>query len=374
MFLSARSSGLLICGIVLILFLSLLLPLVTAAPPDALAKQKPGAGRCLDGSCFQSAEDRQKLSQPVDLPASNQSAIPAGPSPYYFIAVHNEPYHGDIGQSKKLAKAYFVLKDMVAQADRYGIRLTLMFSPPWGALIASDPAKVADLNRWAATGHEIALHHHSIYHGGWDGYTDYTPQEAETERLKHTKTPEPYLGTLDNMVAALVPLSGDIRSGCSNDEQDKAELPDSIVYDTCSGFLNTGTPGVFVSGQGGGKGINDFIIVGNVSGIERRWVSHRMISTAALEREAELEFSQTDSNSVFGAITHSATDQAPSTYQFLEFIHAWDPDGSHSLNLTEVFQRNIIPEVKISDEIINSHQSGKQPRYDETVSDGCDTC
>ena len=50
--------------------------------------------------------------------------------PYYFIAIHNEPYHVSGGE-KKLAEEYNTLKRMVAKADQYNIKLTLMFTVQW---------------------------------------------------------------------------------------------------------------------------------------------------------------------------------------------------------------------------------------------------
>lgn len=284
--------------------------------------------------------------------------------PFYFIAVHNEPYHGAFLQEQKLKAAYAVLKEMVIKADTYGISLTLMFTPQWGKMIESDPEKLSEVKSWEQNGHEIALHHHSIYHGGWDGYTDYTPEEAQLERLKHTKNPEPYLGTLDDMMEALAPLNSNISSGCANDEQDKTVLPCTIRYDTCSGFLNTGDPGIRSDRQSQGKGVNDYIIVGTVNGTEHRWLSHRIIGTMEPEQEAEQEMTNSNVNSVFGAITHSTSEQVKATYKFFEYIHARDPTGSRSRTVSEIMEEGILPEKTLSDDIINARYSYERVTYD----------
>lgn len=286
------------------------------------------------------------------------------PLPFYFIAVHNEPFHGELQQDQKLEAAYNVLSEMVNKADTYGISLTLMFTPQWGEMIGSDPAKLSEVKSWEQNGHEIALHHHSIYHGGWDGYTDYSPEEARLERLKHTKNPEPYLGTLDDMMKALAPLHANISSGCANDERDKTVLPSTIGYDTCSGFLNTGDPGERSVGQSKGKGVNDYVIVGRVNGTEHRWLSHRIIGTREAEREAEQEMDNSNMNSVFGAVTHSNSDQAKSTYKFFEYIHAQDPAGSRSKTISEIMMEGILPEKTLSDDIINAHYPDERVTYD----------
>jgi hypothetical protein len=49
---------------------------------------------------------------------------------YYFIAIHNEPYHFPGGR-RALEASYRTLVEMVEQADKYDIKLTLMFAPQW---------------------------------------------------------------------------------------------------------------------------------------------------------------------------------------------------------------------------------------------------
>lgn len=287
------------------------------------------------------------------------------PLPLYFIAVHNEPFHGDPHQEQKLQAAYSVLREMVSRADEYGLSLTLMFTPQWGTMIGSDPEKLAEVRSWEKNGHEIALHHHSIYHSGWDGYTDYSPDEARIERLKHTKIPEPYLGTLDDMIAALAPLNPDLQSGCANDEQDKVTLPSSITYDTCSGFLNTGIPGERSIGQENGKGVNDFVIVGDVKGTEHKWLSHHIIGVFDQERVAEQEIERMSQDSVFGAITHSSQKQAEPTYKFFTYIHSRDPLGNRSRTLSEIMNEHILPEITLSNDVVNARYPNERVTYDD---------
>lgn len=286
-------------------------------------------------------------------------------APYYFIAVHNEPYHGDPNPEERLKTAYRTLQEMVDYATRYGIHLTLMFTPQWGTMIGTDPEKLAEVHQWEGEGHEIALHHHSIYHGSWDGYTDYPPEYVLEERSQQTKNPEQYLGTLDDMMEELAPLSDDICSGCANDEQDKAVLPNAIRYDTCSGFLNNGQPGTRAGDQSPEKGVNVYIISGTVNGTPHSWLGHQLIGTTPLERQAEDVLKQMDSELVFGAITHSTQEQARSTYQFFEFLHQMDPKGERSVTVREVIENQLLTEVVLPDEVINATYEESRVKGDD---------
>lgn len=125
-----------------------------------------------------------------------------GDMPYYFIAIHNEPIHGSPNQQEAIAQSYQILKEMVKKADEYNIKLTLMFTPQWADYISESSERMAELELWKKQGHEIAAHHHGLYHGNWDGYTDYTKEEAETQRMKQGKAPpEEYLGTFNDYIS-----------------------------------------------------------------------------------------------------------------------------------------------------------------------------
>ena len=72
----------------------------------------------------------------------------------YFLAVHNEPFHVPNGQ-QRLAESYDVLRKMVAKADRYGMRLTLMFSPPWADFILADEEPTINRKKFIAFCEEL---------------------------------------------------------------------------------------------------------------------------------------------------------------------------------------------------------------------------
>ncbi len=81
-----------------------------------------------------------------------------------FFAVHCEP------QTPHL---FPKLIQLVAMAERYGIPLTIQFAPQWVEAIMRDEKKVQRVRQWQQWGHEIAAHHHSVFHLNWDGFTNY---------------------------------------------------------------------------------------------------------------------------------------------------------------------------------------------------------
>ncbi len=266
--------------------------------------------------------------------------------PYYFIAVHNEPCCAG-------ERYYNALKQLVEYANNYNMKLTLMFSPQWADFILSDPKRKAEFEEWKKQGHEIAAHHHSIYHpGSWDGYS-YLPedeaikirQEYYEENYGNYPPPRepPYLGNVSDFIAALKKLNPDMKSGCMNDEIDKNVFPDEIIYDTCSGYTTYGEP---VKDQAGG-GRNEFILSGTVNGIERKWISHKKVTNNAEEKASEKLFNSINSG-VYGAVTHSNPDQATDMMRFMDFIHEKDPTGEKSRTVSEIINQKLLPEKYIN--------------------------
>jgi len=293
------------------------------------------------------------LAMPVLSPMSHsyaETGQPAG-TPFYFIAVHNEPYHFPGGR-QELERAYVVLQGMIERANEHDIRLTLMFAAQSADYIAERPERMAALESWKRQGHEIAAHHHGIYHGNWDGYTDYSKEEAEAQRMRQGKIPEPYLGTLADYIERLKKINPTVRSGCLNDEQDKRELPGEILYDTCSGFANFGEPGRRVADAATPeKGRNEYVTVGMWNSIERKWLAHYQITTYQRQDLARTAFDSMDSG-VYGAVTHSVQEQAEAYYHFLEFLHSRDPTGEKSRTVSEIVEQELLPEKTLPDELL----------------------
>lgn len=275
------------------------------------------------------------------------------PAPYYFVAVHNEPYHFRGGEVK-LAEAYDTLRRMVARADGYDIKLTLMFTAQWADYISESPERMAELESWQNRGHEIAGHHHSIYHGNWDGYTDYSQTEAEAQRIEQGVELEEYLGTLEDYINKLRKLNPDIKSGCMNEERDKEAMPEAIIYGTCSGCANCGEVGSRLSDAVPEKGKNEYVLTGAVSGIPRKWLAHFQITTPGRWEAGQTVLSSMDSSHVYGVITHSAVGvQEQEYYKFLEFLHSVDPAGNRSRTVSEVIEQQLLPEKAISGDLLD---------------------
>ena len=267
--------------------------------------------------------------------------------PYYFMAIHNEPHHGESDQQQLIKDEYLRLERMIEKADEYNIKLTLMFSSVWAEYISSSSERMDELNAWKNNGHEIAIHHHSIYHTNWDGYTDYTPEEARQERLKLTKNPENYLGTLDDLMKIIQKINPNVKSGCVNEEKDKNAMPDEIIYSTCSRIANHGEPGTNMGDSyGPEKGKNEFIVIGTVKNISRKWLSHYNIAVLEREEKAEPVFDSLEGG-LYGVVTHSLVYNDEPFYNFLELAHSKDPQGQKSKTVSEIIEERLLPEEKI---------------------------
>lgn len=273
--------------------------------------------------------------------------------PYYFIAIHNEPYNFTGGE-RKIERDYVVLKQMIKRADEYNVKLTLMFAAQWADYISQNPQRLAALESWEKQGHEIAAHHHHIYFRNWDGYTDYPREQVMELRVQLGKRQNKYCGTLQEYINKLKKINPNIRSGCLSDELDKRTLPDEIIYDTCSGFANFGEPGRIIEDDAiPEKGKNEYITAGNYKKIERKWLTHYYIATHEGQEAARSVFSSMHSG-VYGVVTHSFKGEAEHYSTFLEFLHSKDSAGTKSRTVSEIIEQKLLPEVRIADELLGS--------------------
>lgn len=258
--------------------------------------------------------------------------------PYYFVTIHNDPLVGRVGG---IANAYEVLERMVAQADAYNIKLTLMFTAQWAEYIVSSPERMRALERWAESGHEIGAHHHSIHHISWDGYSNYPDNIIDWARRQYNKH-EPFLGTLDgHYMEVLELLNPEMKTGCVNDETDKQAMPDDIIYDTCSGFANFGRFGQFLDDADPTKGVNDYISVGSFNGIERQWLAHSQITTLSRAVAVQDVFLSMGYG-VYGTVNHSSAEEEEGFMLYLDFLHEQDPRGINSRTVSTVIESSIL--------------------------------
>lgn len=266
------------------------------------------------------------------------STVPA--SPYYFVAIHCEPPVVDA-----LDANYLALRRMVEKANRSGVRLTIMFAAPWAKYIAESPQRMAEVRIWRSQGHEIGAHHHGIDHGVWDGYTDYEGWYADMLREQKGLDPYPYNGTLQDLIRDLRPLGGPLTSGCMNDEEDKAELPKEIIYDTCSGYANFAAAGRRVSDIGEPmKGVNEFVTAGWWDGVFRRWIAHYRITDFAEQVGARDAFMRTPEGGVYGVAFHAMRSHASAFGAYLDFLSGQDPGARKSLTVREIIESRLLPE------------------------------
>ncbi len=167
------------------------------------------------------------------------------------------------------------------------------------------------------------------------------------------KEVEEYLGRLEDYIQKIKKLNSDVNSGCVNDEADKNEMPDEIIYDTCSGFANFGDVGTKLGDGNAKKGKNEFITVGNWKGIQRKWLTHYQIYR---DVEAGESMFNSMSSGVYGVVTHSSPSEAEALYEFFEFLHSKDPDAVKSKTVSEIIEQGLLPEKNIPDELINNAQ------------------
>jgi hypothetical protein len=265
----------------------------------------------------------------------------------YFIAIHLEPHDIDVS----------LLEEMVDYANSYNIKLTLMFTAQWVEALQKED-KLYLIDEWEEAGHEISSHHHGLYHSGWDGYTDFSKDEIKFVRNAVNSERAPYekhLGSLDDFTDILKTINPEIKSGCPNEEVNKATMPDDIIYSTCSGYSNYGESIEEKKDYNLEKGINEYVLVGEVNGIERYWLSHGIIPYEDFAKfdEDKIEESTKEfqdnfllmNTGVFGAVIHAQEKHEQVTYfkNFLDFVHENDPKGEKSMTLTEVIESDILP-------------------------------
>lgn len=263
--------------------------------------------------------------------------------PYYYIAVHNLPYHGERTAADKIDRDYERLKEMIGQADEYGIKLILLFPPQWAGHLEE-----SDLSEWQEAGHEIAARHYSVFGKYWDGYSHLSEDAALAERSKATSRPERYLGDMDDFMEKIEKISPGLGSGCINDEMGAGMEFEGVAYDICSGFANFGQPGRQIKGFDAPlKGINKFISVSGKDESETRWFTHYLISNPKKEKEAE-DTVYRMRGGVFGSGAFSSPFGSESFFDWLDFLYQRDRSAEKCLTISETVSSGLLAEKKVS--------------------------
>ena len=98
---------------------------------------------------------------PVALPATLTQAM---------VAIHLDPTGPSVTHAT--AQNWERLTDLMATADSFGHKLTLLMSSDWADLVAANPVRQTALQDWVNNGHQLGFHHHTCGHASPDGYRD----------------------------------------------------------------------------------------------------------------------------------------------------------------------------------------------------------
>lgn len=277
---------------------------------------------------------------------SSDAAPPMNAPFTHFMAVHCDPGPGATPQEQ-----FTTLEAMVEYADVRSLKLTIMLTAQWAAYIAADDDRRRRVLGWGAAGHELAGHHHSVYHPGtWDGYSDF--EEAERlEILGPRGARTPYVGTLadwTDVVQGLVPA---VRAGCGNGERDKRVIPPALVYDTCPGFYTTDRQplGTRLDGADPYAGQSDFVLVGTTDGIERRFLNHAIIGGPFME-DAMAAYDTVDSGA-YGVVVHTKEADLASIQRWMD--HVVEANKGTSATVSEIVMSGRLPERVLADDVFN---------------------
>ncbi len=281
-----------------------------------------------------------------------------GPT-HHFVAVHCDP-----GTGAQPELQFENLRQMIAVADALNMKLTLMLTPPWVTYIRSDSAREAEVLQWAQRGHELAGHHHSIYHPGtWDGYSDFT--EVERRAVLGTRADlVEHLGPLDDLQEIIRSLVPNFVSGCANGERDKRVVPTGFRYDTCPGFYTTDAYplGTRLMGSDSLAGQNDFILIGRIDGREHKFLNHGLISRA-FQAQSQAAFRAADGG-VFGVVVHTKSADVVALTTWLNFVS--ESGTTLPVTVREAIESTDLPERELDEALFLRVWPADPPRPRES--------
>jgi hypothetical protein len=137
-----------------------------------------------------------------------------------------------------------------------------------------------------------------------------------------------------------------------NDEIDKNELPDKIIYDTSLGTANFGPLNTLLSDfENPEKGINDYTSTAKVNSIKRKWLAHYQINNDNDSENAKRVFSSMSSGA-YGVIMHSFKKQMSSFIYFIDFLHQIDPESKYCRTVSEIIENGLLPEKQVDLKLI----------------------
>ena len=258
----------------------------------------------------------------------------AGEAPRYFITVENGAYNHK-GGAGQLQESFRVLEGMVKLADAQGVRLTLLFSAQAALYISSGPARLAALQAWKGTGHEVGAYHLGPDVRLWDGYSDLPGEELS--RLRKDRTAEGKAPGHEEFLAALAPLEAAPRSGCMRGSADKDFLKAAPLYEVCGSDGGRGGKGSAHSG------VNDFVTLRGTAGGKGLSVFNPA-DKAGIEAAKEAFSGMT--SGVYGASFKSSPSEFGAFYAWLAFLRSVDPLGVKSRTASAVVESGLLPEKR----------------------------
>lgn len=255
---------------------------------------------------------------------------------YYFYEVHMEP-------GNENSEMFNELEKFVNLADKYKIKLTLLFTPQWAEMILADSKKLSKLNQWKSQGHEIGGHHHGPNIWTWDGYSNLSIKEIDEIRASRPRIPkekvqdilsqEKYRGNMKDFVNLLNKLvGGKIKViTMSNEHQD---WPDGIPYAAGGNFIKEA---VSIPRKVNFSS-HDVIKVTSASFLARHSIRTGLQITVEQLKDRFLSSEQ----GIFGVVSHEMDyKENPHIYEeWFKFLNSQDPLGKHSKTISEIIETN----------------------------------
>lgn len=263
------------------------------------------------------------------LPAAARAA---GDAPRYFIAVQNGAYNFK-GGAAQLEESFRALEGMVKLADAQGVKLTLLFSAQYALYISSGPQRLAGLQSWKQSGHEVGAYHLGPDSRGWDGYSDLPADELS--RLRKDRAASGKAPGHEEYFSALARLEPELKTGCMADSSDSAFRSAAPRYEICGRDGGQGKAG------GGYSGVNEFVALRGSGGGKGLFVFHPAGKTGI--ESAKKAFSGMSSG-IYGILFKSSPSEFGAFYAWLSFLRSVDPLGVKSRTAAAAVESGLLPE------------------------------
>lgn len=254
----------------------------------------------------------------------------------YFYEVHMENEWVN-------SEMFGELENLVKLANKYKIKLTLLFTPQWAEMILTDSQKMAILNRWKSQGHEIGGHHHGPGIVSWDRYSALSMEEIDRIRASLPQNqrkisqermgPEKYRGNMADYMKLLNRLAGKQIAviTMSNENQD---WPAGVPYAAGGNFLEEAisTPKNVVFN---GHEVTKVTAAALLAKPGKRTGQQ---TTVGQLKEKFLS----SKLGIFGVVSHEMDyKDNPKIYgEWFNFLNSIDSSGKHSYTISEIIKKH----------------------------------